>query len=160
MMTSSVFGAKQHISKWSSALAVQTRRHRKKKPRDPKCLARSACQYLQPTRVRMVTTLPTESQRYRGNGVLRESQLFAKKKWQPNRQPDNQTKVVDFGKNDNRAVSLAVSLAVTDGHRQPNRQPNPTANRLLKSSIQISYKRRRWTSNKHLDIPNCWFVYK
>ena len=29
MMTSSVFGAKQHISKWSSALAVQTRRHRK-----------------------------------------------------------------------------------------------------------------------------------
>ena len=30
MMTSSVFGAEQHISKWSSALAVQTRRHRKK----------------------------------------------------------------------------------------------------------------------------------
>ena len=70
MMTSSVFGAKQHISKWSSALAVQTRRHRKKKPRDPKCLARSACRYLQPTRVRMVTTLPTESQRYRESGVL------------------------------------------------------------------------------------------
>ena len=32
MMTSSVFGAEQHISKWSSALAVQTGRHRKRKP--------------------------------------------------------------------------------------------------------------------------------
>ena len=95
MMTSSVFVAKQHISKWSSALAVQTRRHRKKKPRDPKCLARSACQYLQPTRVRMVTTLPTESQRYRGNGVLRESQLFAKKN-------DNQT--------DNLTTKLRLSI--------------------------------------------------
>ena len=33
-------------------------------------------------------TLPTESQRYSGNGVLRESQLFAKKN---DNQTDNQT---------------------------------------------------------------------
>ena len=117
MMTSSVFGAEQHISKWSSALAVHARRHRKKKPRDPKCLARSACRYLQPTRVRMVTTLPTESQRYSGNGVLRESQLFAKKN---DNQTDNQTTklwlsiLAEMTTIVVISVSLAVSLAVTD----------------------------------------------
>ena len=42
---------------------------RKKHTRDPVCLARSACRYLQPTGDRMVSTLPTESQRYRENGL-------------------------------------------------------------------------------------------
>jgi len=42
---------------------------RKKNTRDPKCLARSTCLYLQPTGGRMVTTLPTESQRYREYGL-------------------------------------------------------------------------------------------
>ena len=49
---------------------VLTRRHWEKKHARPKILARSACLHLQPTGVRMVTTLPTESQRYRESGVI------------------------------------------------------------------------------------------
>ena len=37
--------------------------------RRARCLARSACRHLQPTGDRMVSSLPTESQRYRENGV-------------------------------------------------------------------------------------------
>ena len=73
-----IFGAEQHISKRHSALAVLTRPDKapkEKKHARPKTLARSACRYLQPTSVRMATTLPTESQRYRESGVLRRYYL-------------------------------------------------------------------------------------
>ena len=69
-----IFGAEQHISKRHSALAVLTRPDKapkEKKTRATKNIGASACRYLQPTSVRMVTTLPTESQRYRESGVLR-----------------------------------------------------------------------------------------
>ena len=52
-----MFGAEQRISKRSSARAVQTRRH-----------ARATLFVWRGARV--VTTLPTESQRYRGTGLL------------------------------------------------------------------------------------------
>ena len=38
---------------------------------DPKCLACSACRYLQPTDNHMVTPLPTESQRYSATGLFK-----------------------------------------------------------------------------------------
>ena len=71
MMASSIFGAEQRIGEPLSALAVLTGRHTEKNTRDPVCLARSACLYLQPTGDRMVTIiLPTESQRYREYGLF------------------------------------------------------------------------------------------
>ena len=69
MMSSSIVGAEQRIGEPLSALAVLTGRHRAKNTRDPVCLARSTCLYLQPTGDRMVTTVPTESQRYREYGI-------------------------------------------------------------------------------------------
>ena len=48
MMTSSIFGAEQHISERSSTLVVHTRRRRGKNTCGPKCLALSACKHLQP----------------------------------------------------------------------------------------------------------------
>ena len=53
-----------------------TRRHTEKNTRDPVCLARSTCLYLQPTGDRMVTPLPTESQRYREYGLLKRQSSF------------------------------------------------------------------------------------
>ena len=70
MMSSSIVGAEQRIGEPLSALAVLTGRHRAKNTRDPVCLARSTCLYLQPTGDRMVTPLPTESQRYREYGLF------------------------------------------------------------------------------------------
>ena len=66
-----MFGAEQRISKRSSARAVHTRRH----TRATLIIWRGArCRYLQPTDDRMVTIMPTESQRCRETGLLRTNE--------------------------------------------------------------------------------------
>ena len=66
-----MFCAEQRISKRSSARAVHTRRH----TRATLIIWRGArCRYLQPTDDRMVTIMPTESQRCRETGLLRTNE--------------------------------------------------------------------------------------